>query len=115
MEHRAVHEGQASLTFYGHRVLLASSDQRSKHRLALQFLDYPLLLLRACGQSDGNTDVLPISTGKSCVLSLEDSLEAVHLTQQVGEYLMAAKPACSLLCRHAVQVTAAVKPVEQDA
>jgi hypothetical protein len=96
------HRTSLTFCFYGHRILLAnSSDQDVNFRLALQFLDYPLLLLRAYGQSDGNTGVLPIGEGKSCQLSSEDSLEALQLIEQVRHTPQPTKGGMQCnLCRH---------------
>lgn len=81
----------SQLQFFGHRILFADSDARccSNVVLALQFLDYPLLLLPASEHLQTHTAataVLAIQAGKSCVLSAEDSQEAVHLAQKVGRF-----------------------------
>lgn len=81
-------QSSTKLHFYANRVLLAESrPDSSSIALALQFLDYPLLVLhpRREGLAATAADVLPILAAKSCVLKPEDAQEALQLVQRVRD------------------------------
>lgn len=84
----------AQLTFFVERLLLADDLLRNvvdciknpQIAVALQFLDYPLLLLKA---SQTNTfelcEQLVIRGGKTCVLNEQDEQEVLFLAKQVRQ------------------------------
>lgn len=87
----------ASLTFFAPRLLLAAEGDLSATNcnqdccflLALQFLDYPLLVLQpshscASQHSSSRPHQVTYTRGKTCVLAEADCKEAVHLCQQVS-------------------------------
>jgi hypothetical protein len=82
-------QSSTKLHFFANRVLLGESGPESSSlALALQFLDYPLFVLRPRLEAGSTTaaaadDVLPIHSAKSCVLKPEDAQEAVQLVDKV--------------------------------